>query len=295
MEIDYQLGFFESLYLSKFASILFTSFAFYKIIKNGRVTALSNKSIIFKLITFIIGIILVFFCTSILVFISAFSIINLWQNLSPVENLWQFPFSYQIIKNFYEIIKNFVEKEINNGVIQLRVTSLIVTFQIIYTTLRLGYSSKRLQKFNILSTNFFSKYPELENLQEVESIINILTSQYLQYAFYTSILSVLWTLNITENTSFWSSVASFCAFFIIDDWSIIADYEVSLKGRRIKAHSLKILSFNLILFALCTLSLFTTTRSYAYSFSFILIVSLILVCRYNYQINIFIKEFKKKR
>lgn len=273
MTIDYRLGLDISLYVSTIFSILFIALAFFKVIKNKKITSLSNKSIVFKIIVYILGLILMFVSIYILLFISAFSIINLLLNLlsQPLYSL--------------EFFKDFFMKELNNGIIQLRVTSIMITFTAILNALRIAYSSRQSQKINILSTNLFPQYPEIENLKEVVPINNLLVAQYLQYAFYTYILATLWTLNITENVSLWSRFAAFFIFFIIDDWIIIADYEIGLKGRIINTHSRKINGFNILLLVLSTLSVFTTESLYTYRSIFILISILILAVRYNIQIN----------
>ena len=78
----------------------------------------------------------------------------------------------------------------------------------------------------------------------------------LQFAFYLSAVAALWLSAIDARHSLVTTLASWCVFFIADDWTIISDYTDHFQAPTISAHKYKIQFFNFALLLLVPMSLF---------------------------------------
>lgn len=186
-----------------------------------------------------------------------------------------------LLQPFYSF--DFIAHELASGTLQLRITSILLGWQIAYTTLRISYSSSGGRKkflFVNFDANLLSKYPDIDALEPLQEGSGfILLPQFFQFAFYTCVIITLWLILIFQASSLWSQLSNFLVFFILDDWAIVSDYENALKGRIISGHAWKIFVFNLLLLTLCTLA-FVLTGTYKYGAVFLVIASILLVFRY---------------
>lgn len=148
---------------------------------------------------------------------------------------------YPLYNLISQIIFNleFYQKEISQGTLALRITSLLLGFNFlkslyIYITSKLKENQDKL----------VADYPDL---QKIEPLINVQAISFLlltQNLIYGAVILLLWIFIFLSKTLFELRVVSWGLFFIIDDWAIISDNLIALKGRILKWHRLRIVFFN---------------------------------------------------
>jgi hypothetical protein len=142
----------------------------------------------------------------------------------------------------YSSIETF-QSEISNGVIGMRVSSLILSWKIFQRAVK--ELSTAIEHESVLKPKF--EYVEFKKLNTNVEPYKINTIDYFQFGFYLQILIALWVFVINEKTSIEIQILSWGLFFIIDDWNIISSYLHQLKGRILFFQQIKVWSFNLLL------------------------------------------------
>lgn len=159
---------------------------------------------------------------------------------------------YNVILNI-DLLKNdfreILTYELKNGVIPMRLTSLSLGFVFINTL-------RRLLKMTPFPDNktekVYNSYDEANilGLGSLSATRNRFEQSFLnltQCSYYSLILTTLWILYFYKVDSFDSVLLSYFLFMIIDDWMIIYNYSLRLKGLILKWDAIKILGLNILL------------------------------------------------
>lgn len=208
--------------------------------------------------------ILLLFIYSLGVSISSFLVIY------PLYNL--------ILQSFWDL--DFYQKQISLGTLALRITSLLLGFNFL-KSLYIFITSK-LKK---TQDKLVADYADLQNIEpliNLEAINFILLTQNLIYG---AIILLLWIFIFLSKSLFELRIVSWGLFFIIDDWAIISDNLIALKGRILKWHRLRILFFNGLLSTLIISACFRQLNNLLFSIiiTAILFVLVLLNSSYHFQ------------
>lgn len=82
-----------------------------------------------------------------------------------------------------------------------------------------------------------------------------------QFVFYLAVLAALWLCAIEGTHNLVISLASWCLFFIADDWAIISDYTDHFNSPAITKHAYRVLAFDFALLGLVSFTLVVYTHS----------------------------------
>jgi hypothetical protein len=192
----------------------------------------------------------------------------------------------------YEIYKNdffpTILLELKNGVLAMRLTSITLGFTFIMTLKKL-----------IRMTPFPDSKTEQEYSNYKEADLIGLSSQprrnrfehyflnLTQSSFYSLILTVLWILYLLGIDSLSSILLSYFLFLIIDEWTIVFDYSLRLRGYIIRWHFIKVLILNI---TLLVTGILATSSNLILQVTFCLLAIYILIINYlNYKKKLFIK------
>jgi len=145
--------------------------------------------------------------------------------LYPLVNLVSQPLKFTNV--------DFFKTELEKGILPLRISSLLIGFRLVIIVFRLLISQDIAEKFEMLTYKLF------------------------QYFFYIVPLASLWFFTINGDSSIPIVLLSWSIFFILDDWNIIDDYTREFKSKPLGSHALRIFGFNIIIFVLCAVCLFT--------------------------------------
>lgn len=176
-----------------------------------------------------------FFVLGLGVFISSFLVIY------PLYNLF--------LQDFLDL--GFYQKEISQGALQLRFTSLLLGFNFLksmynFVADRLLANQKKL----------IADYPDLQKIEPRMNEYNINVIILTQNLIYGAVTLLLWIFIFLSKSLLELRLVTWGLFFIIDDWAIISDNFIALKGRILKSHKLRIIFFNALLFSLIVTACF---------------------------------------
>ncbi|MBW4616162.1 MAG: hypothetical protein KME21_23385 [Desmonostoc vinosum HA7617-LM4] len=243
LEINYLAGinvcFFSSLLLTLivFATILFQRF--YLDRYNPPVVDFFTKDLLLIFIYFL-GCVISFLLV-------LYPFINLFNQSQPFFTLYQ--------------------GEITRGTLALRITSVLLGFKFLK-----GFYNFYQDKYLEVQNQLIAEYHDLNKLSYKmnENTINFLIST--QNIIYGAVTFIIWIFVIfyKDRTSL-ASLMSWGLFFIIDDWGIVCDNLIALKGRTLKFHKYRILGFNIFLYILSLIVCFGNM-----SLAIAILISLIL-------------------
>ena len=151
-----------------------------------------------------------------------------------------YPLCNLLFQNFLSL--EIYKKEISQGTLALRFTSILLGFNFLKSLYNF-FAYKLLQN----QKELIADYPDL---QKIEPRINeayidfILVSQNLIYG---TVTLLLWVFVFLSKSLLELRVVTWGLFFIIDDWAIISDNLIALKGRILKWHKFRIIFFNNLL------------------------------------------------
>ncbi|MDF2388737.1 hypothetical protein JMG10_45405 [Nostoc ellipsosporum NOK] len=150
--------------------------------------------------------------------------------IHPIINLSKQPF----------LDFQFYRQELSTGILVLRINSILFGYKALILITQIEKDE------NEFLANF-STYSDLKEIQNVISSNLIGLIVLTQSVIYTSITLYLWYLILFFQTSLETRLVSWGLFFIADDWNIIADNLVALKGRIFESHQWRIIIFNIFL------------------------------------------------
>lgn len=130
--------------------------------------------------------------------------------------------------------------ELANGVLALRITTIILTFQF----------GKSL--FKILTA---ALSPKGNRTRGSTVSANLLVAALFQYAFYLCAIIGLWFCAIENIHSIPATLASWSLFFIVDDSIVISDYAVHFSTPPLSRHVTRVVGFNIVIVALVAVAL----------------------------------------
>jgi len=150
---------------------------------------------------------------------------------------------------------DFWRHELASGVFALRVSSYLLTFHFFaglrrYVQRKHELTTQRVARglTGAQATTFGI------DLQPAESLMwkrgDLAGVATFQFGFYLSVLTALWLCAIQGVSVLTTSLASWCLFFIADDWVIIAQYTTRLNVPALLQHTIKILAFDIALLLL---------------------------------------------
>lgn len=173
--------------------------------------------------------IFVLFCFGVGVSISSFLVIY------PLLNL--------ILQKFWSL--ELYRNEISQGTLALRITSLLLGFNFLKSLynfwediLRNNQNNQKKPMINFLGLQ------EISSVMDEDDINVVLVSQNLIYG---AVTLLLWIFIFLSKSFLELRVVTWGLFFIVDDWAIISENLVALKGRVLKSHKLRIVFFNALL------------------------------------------------
>lgn len=183
----------------------------------------------------------------------------------------------------------FWKYEFANGMFAVRVATYLLTIHFVISIYR--YHKSRLILFTARLNRGVTPYRAMRYGMEMhpdefplwaESDLDYTSA--LQFAFYLGCVQVLWLVAIQNLHSLVTSITSWCLFFIIDDWVIIADYTSALKRSPLTKHYIKILAFNFALALLIT-SISVMSFNWAIRIPIVAFMSILLlyICRLSWR------------
>ena len=193
---------------------------------------------------------------SIGMFISSFLIIY------PILNI--------LLQNFQSIA--FYKHDISQGTLGLRITSIILSLSFLKSF------------YNLTNNKFLENHRDLtveySDLQELTSFFNDDKINFIilfQNLFYGTITLVLWVFILLSKSFLELQVIIWGLFFIVDDWAIISDNLIALKGRLLKWHKFRIIFFNFFLFSFLISACFKQLDSVLFSILITFILGLLII------------------
>ena len=183
-----------------------------------------------------------------------------------------YPLYNLILQDFLNL--EFYHNEISQGTLALRITSLLLGFNFLKSLYNFIEN-----KIKETQEKLTASYPELVEIVSFikDDFINfIIVTQNLIYA---AIVLLLWIFIFLSKSLFELRIVSWGLFFIIDDWAIISDNLIALKGRILKWHRLRILFFNGLLSTLIISACFRQLDNLL--FSIIITVILFILVLFN--------------
>lgn len=184
-----------------------------------------------------------------------------------------YPFINLILQKFLTL--NFYTREVSQGTLGLRITSILLGFNFLKSSYNF-WADTLAQNHEDLT----AEYVDLQNINPfmTDTEINfIILSQNLIYGAVTLLLWIFIFLSKSSKSLLELRVVIWGLFFIIDDWSIISDNLIALKGRVLKWHRLRIIFFNALLVAFLVSACFRQLNHTPSSIVITLILSLLII------------------
>jgi hypothetical protein len=163
----------------------------------------------------------------------------------PIHALMSVPREQMFVLSFWQ-------GEVSNGTLALRLTSLLLTYQLIRAGVR--FVPRRIElvtarKRRGLSEDDVADFttsvtPEERRLWQRSDLVSL---SFFQFSFYLVALAALWACSIAGVHTLLAALASWALLFIVDDWAVIADYCQRFDSLPMKTHSVKVLCINLVL------------------------------------------------
>lgn len=185
----------------------------------------------------------------------------------------------------------FWRSEFANGVFAVRVSSYVLTFHFFVALTRY---LKRKQVLNDIrgarglnrdqvATFSMDRRPNESALWRHGDLA---FAAAFQFIFYLAVLAALWLCAIEGSHSLVISVASWCLFFIADDWVIISDYTDHFNASAIPKHTYRVLAFDFALLGLVSFALIAHIHIPLRALLVgILIFALIGICMFTWRAN----------
>ncbi len=152
----------------------------------------------------------------------------------------------------FSAVKDGFKGELENGVLMLRISSLMVGVEIFIMDYKKSnfdfIDFDEIQENLNKNKNFYSD----SNYIPLASSNNFRTTVLGQYFFYAGAIIILWISTINNFNSMLGTIINWLIFFIIDDWTVIVEYVEKNKLLILKKHLLKIIIFNLLILAFAT-------------------------------------------
>ena len=165
-----------------------------------------------------------------------------------------FPIIYSImsvsLQQFFEL--SFWQREIANGTLALRVTSLLITYQLARSIVRFVPRRKDLisaREARGLSRDDIADFTMSVTTEERQlwQLNDLILLAFFQFSFYLITLTALWGCAIVGIYTVVTALTSWALLFIVDDWSVIADYCHQFNSLPIATHAVKVLCVDVIL------------------------------------------------
>lgn len=144
------------------------------------------------------------------------------------------------------------QKEITSGILALRITSLILTYQIARTVVRFIPLRRQLiatRKGRGLSEDDVADFTTSVTLEErrLWQRNDLISLAFFQFSFYLAALTGMWLCAIVGIHTLLAALASWALLFIVDDWAVISDYCHRFGALPITSHAAKVFAVNMIL------------------------------------------------
>lgn len=199
-----------------------------------------------------------------------------------------FPLIYSIMSvPFHEIFElSFWQREISNGALALRVTSLLLTHQLVRSIIRFVPLRRELiaaRESRGLSHDDVADFTTSVTTEERKlwRQNDLMLLAFFQFSFYLITLTALWACSIVGIHTVVTALASWALLFIVDDWSVIADYCHQFDSLPIAAHAVKVLCIDVILLVAVPAALYPAHLGIVWaSISLTLFVSSLLVAMF---------------
>ncbi|MDZ8185593.1 MAG: hypothetical protein RMX96_12150 [Nostoc sp. ChiSLP02] len=175
-----------------------------------------------------------------------------------------------LLQKFFTL--EFYTKEISQGTLGLRLTSILLSFNFFRSLYNLTED-----KFLDIHKKLTDNYPDLQNIKSLMDDTSITLLILCQNAIYVFIILLLWIFVFLSKSLLELKVTSWGLFFIVDDWAIISENLIALKGRVLKWHRLRILFFNGFLFIFIVVACFRKLENTLLSFLVSLFLGLLML------------------
>ena len=178
----------------------------------------------------------------------------------PLLSIPVFILIYPIINTVLNIYTNtlyiaiLTTKEMQNGIAQLRLSSIIISFYF----------------FESFYKSFRDEKPSFKTQFHYTSKTPIIM---LKYIIIISNIFLLWILYLNNIHNIWITFLSWAIFFIVDDIKIIDDYCNSINGYILKSHRKRMLIFEIIITLLGMISSYYLKHMWIFGIYLIVIIT----------------------
>lgn len=171
-----------------------------------------------------------------------------------VATLTLFPIIYTLMsvprQQMFEL--SYWQHEIATGTLALRVTSILLTYQLARAIVRFVPRRRELvsaREARGLSHDDVADFTSTVTIEErrLWKRNDLVSLAFFQFSFYLIALSAMWGCTIAGVHTLFTALASWALLFIVDDWSVIADYCQRFDSLPIPTHAVKVLCVDMIL------------------------------------------------
>lgn len=171
-----------------------------------------------------------------------------------VATLTLFPLIYTLTSVPREHIfdLSFWQGEVTTGALALRVTSLLLTYQLARAAFR--FVPRRIElvgarKARGLSDDDVADFTISVTLEERRLWLrnDLVLLAFFQFSFYLVALAAMWGCAIAGLHTLLTALVSWALLFIVDDWGVIADYCHRFESLPMTWHTVKVLCVDVIL------------------------------------------------
>lgn len=202
-----------------------------------------------------------------------------------------FPVVYSSINLGYQNVlsASFWKEELSTGVFAIRISSYLLTFHFLLAITRLIRHKRELAKVRSargLDVDDVANYTIDRRPNETKLWLSgdLALIATFQFCFYLSAVTALWFCAIQGIHSLPTALASWCLFFIVDDWVVISDYTSQFDVPAISSHTMKVMGFNIALLVLIPIALFSTSEKLvALPLALVLLLSAFGVAMYTWR------------
>jgi hypothetical protein len=146
----------------------------------------------------------------------------------------------------------FWQDEVTTGALALRVTSLLLTYQLARAVAR--FIPRRIEliaarKVRGLSDDDVADFTTsvVPNERVLWHRNDLMSLAFFQFSFYLVALAAMWGCAIAGIHTLWTALAAWALLFIVDDWGVIADYCHHFDSLPMTAHVAKVFCVDLLL------------------------------------------------
>lgn len=166
----------------------------------------------------------------------------------------------------------FYITETSEGTLGLRITSVLLGFNFLKSIY--NFFANKLSK---QSKEFIANYPDIGDISPLIDNTGMSIIILSQNLIYGSVTLLLWIFTFLPKSFLEIRLVTWALFFIIDDWDLISDNLVALKGRILRLHKLRIIFFNCLLLIFTAFTCFRELDTLIFSASITLILLILII------------------